>query len=158
MTAGSAPTADALAANRLLQGLLDAGFLQYTPPSGGGQPDALLLGQAERYVLVSGASVKVADNVFLFPLLRALARGANVPGVLASAATGDLAEDVRAAVVGPVLADRALRDALSTVDDLESFAGLAAVVLALEDVDAGRVGHYGVGQGAQALLPPPVPN
>ncbi|MBI2710188.1 MAG: copper transporter [Actinobacteria bacterium] len=155
-TVAPAPGGDAVAANGFLQGLIDAGFVQYTPPSGGGQPDALLLSPSERYVFVSGANVKLADNVFLLPLLRALARGATVPGVLGSAATGDLPEDVRPAVVGPVLADRSLRDAVSTVDDLESFAGLAAVVLALEDVDAGRVGHYGVGKGAQALLPPPV--
>ena len=42
---------------------------------------------------------------------------------------------------------------LSTVDNLESFMGEAASVLAVEDLAVPRVGHYGVGPGADRLLP-----
>ena len=51
--------------------------------------------------------------------------------------------------------DRRLRERLSTVDDAQVFAGWAATVLALDDLSRGRVGHYGVGDGAQRLLPAP---
>ena len=43
---------------------------------------------------------------------------------------------------------------VSTVDNLESPMGQAAVVLALEELGSARVGHFGVGPGAQRLLPP----
>ena len=42
---------------------------------------------------------------------------------------------------------------LSTVDDLESSMGEAATVLALDDLGVARTGHFGVGPGAQRLLP-----
>jgi len=44
---------------------------------------------------------------------------------------------------------------LSTVDNLESAMGQTAVVLALEDLGVPRFGHYGVGPGAQRVLPAP---
>ena len=47
----------------------------------------------------------------------------------------------------------AIDDAVSTVDDLEDFRGRAATVLALADLGAGRVGHYGLGPGADRLVP-----
>ena len=49
--------------------------------------------------------------------------------------------------------DAALNSHLSTVDDLESPMGQAASVLALDDLGFGRTGHFGVGPGAQRLLP-----
>ena len=52
--------------------------------------------------------------------------------------------------------DENLRDRVSTVDDLETFAGWASVVLALEQLAFGQTGHYGVGDGADRLLPAPV--
>ena len=44
---------------------------------------------------------------------------------------------------------------VSTVDDLESFMGQTASVLALVDLGVAKVGHYGVGPAAQRLLPAP---
>jgi hypothetical protein len=49
--------------------------------------------------------------------------------------------------------DNKLRKAVSTVDNAEAFDGWAAVVLALDAQRQGRVGHYGVGDGAESLLP-----
>ena len=43
------------------------------------------------------------------------------------------------------------------MDDLELFEGRAAVVLAVEDLARGVVGHYGLGEDAQRLLPAPPP-
>ena len=55
----------------------------------------------------------------------------------------------------PVAAIRgeALAGAISTVDSIDTLAGQAAVPLALAQRVAGAVGHYGVGDGADALLP-----
>lgn len=44
-------------------------------------------------------------------------------------------------------------DRLSTVDDLEEAVGRVALVLAVAEQSEGRVGHYGIGVGAQAPLP-----
>jgi hypothetical protein len=59
----------------------------------------------------------------------------------------------RTVFVGPLRADGSLAPKLSTVDNLESPIGQAAVVLALADLDVPRTGNYGVGPGAQRLLP-----
>jgi hypothetical protein len=55
--------------------------------------------------------------------------------------------------VGPLRADGSISAKLSTVDDLESPMGQAAAVLALADLSEARAGHFGVGPGAQRLLP-----
>jgi hypothetical protein len=47
-----------------------------------------------------------------------------------------------------------LRDKVSTVDHVGDFAGVSALVLALAGLPEGQVGHYGVDDGADALLPP----
>jgi hypothetical protein len=56
--------------------------------------------------------------------------------------------------VGLLRADENVRSNLSTVDDLETFAGRVAVVLALEQLGSGQFGHYGVGDGSDSLVPP----
>jgi len=138
----------------LLQGLIDGGFLDYTPaPGGGASAQDLLTEQGYRYVVVSGPEPDLPDTAFLRPLLRALSSDRPAPVVVASAATGGDAEKVRGAVVSPLLEDDTLAGRISTVDDLEQFSGVAAVVLALEDLAEGRRGHYGVGDGASSLLP-----
>ena len=71
------------------------------------------------------------------------------------ATDGLTADETRTVFVGPIRDDDALSDRVSTVDDLESFAGWAGVVLALEDLASGQLGHYGVGDGADRLLPAP---
>jgi hypothetical protein len=55
--------------------------------------------------------------------------------------------------VGLLRNDSALGAHVSTVDDLDSPMGQAAAVLALDDLGIGRTGHFGVGPGAQRLLP-----
>ena len=53
--------------------------------------------------------------------------------------------------------DGQLAARVATVDNLESFIGQAAAVIALADVGDGRVGQYGVGPGSDRLLPAPPP-
>lgn len=138
----------------LLTDLRDGGWLSYQPPVGGSTDDTLLTTGGYRYVVVSGPAPAVPDSGFLDPLLRDLAAAGPTPLVVASAAIGDEAESTRTAVVGPVRKDDTMRKNLSSVDDLERFEGQAAVVLALEQLNAVH-GHYGIGGGATSLLPPP---
>lgn len=61
--------------------------------------------------------------------------------------------DRRTGFVGPLRSGRLARDRLSTIDSLDTAAGLAALVLAVEDAGELRLGHYGVAPGASHLLP-----
>ncbi len=55
----------------------------------------------------------------------------------------------RTTFVGPIRDGELTRDRVSTVDDLDTAAGLAALVLAMEDLAVPIVGHYGIAPGAQ---------
>ena len=59
----------------------------------------------------------------------------------------------RDAVLAPVRNDDSLATQVATVDNLEAVEGAIATVLALGDLTIGVVGHYGVGSGADRLLP-----
>ena len=89
----------------------------------------------------------------LEPLLERLTRATDTPvvGVLGSAMAGD--GGVSDAVI-VVRGDERLRELVSTVDALEGFEGLAAMVLALAEAGDGVVGHYGLDESASRLLPP----
>jgi len=154
----------------LLQRLVDAGFLDYEPPAAG-VPEAALFepGAGLRMLAVSGEGAVVPDADLLVPILSQVSSSATTgePGPVAVAAQrgpafdaapadGDDPAAARVAFVGPIRDDDELRARVSTVDDLESYAGLVAAVLALEHGAFGQYGHYGVGEGAQSLLPPPV--
>lgn len=137
----------------LVRNLVEAGFLDYEPARNGAELDDLLEDEGYRYVVVSGPEPELDDADFVQPLLRAVAEDRPAPVVLASAAAGDDPEAVRSAVVGPVRDDAQLAERVTTVDNLESFPGVAAVILALQDLGRDRRGHYGVGEGATAQLP-----
>lgn len=138
----------------LLTDLRAGGWVDFRPPTNGSPADLLLTTTGYRYVMVSGPGAAVPDGEFLLPMLADLGATEPAPVVLASAAVGNDAEATRLLTVGPVRAAGPLNKNVSTVDDLESFDGEAAVVLALEDLAVVH-GHYGVGKGATSLLPPP---
>jgi hypothetical protein len=96
----------------------------------------------------------VPDQDFIRPVVVDLAGSQPAPVVVASAGVGDHPERTRLATVGPIRALDPVNKNVSTVDNLESFDGDAAVVLALDDLNEIH-GHYGVGDGASSLLPPP---
>lgn len=58
-----------------------------------------------------------------------------------------------AAVLVAVRGDRAAGQGVSTVDDGELVAGQVATVWALQEQRTGATGRYGIGEGAQAVLP-----
>jgi len=93
-------------------------------------------------------------------LTAAFARAAvNVKLPTAVAAIYDAGSDqakapVRGAALAAILDDNVLSHAVSTVDDLDQIQGQIAVVLTLEVIGGGNIGHYGYGNGASAPLPP----
>ena len=152
------PPADAALVD-LLEGLADDGFVRLDDRP---DPDERTL-EGVRIVVVSGTGATLADDAFVYPLLGRLVGESESTLVAAEswapppeAADGTPAADPgRGVFVGRVRDEAPLRDRVSTVDDLELFVGRAAVVLALRDSPDGTAGHYGVGDGADALLPTP---
>ena len=151
----------------LLTALRAAEFLELDPPQEPPAGFAVVPEAGLRVVVISGPGAVVSDAEVLEPLLDELTEDAvpQVGGPVVVAAQrgpdegAEATEDFdpaaeRVSFVGPLRTTDGLRERLSTVDDLERFTGLLAVVLALEHGAAGQYGHHGVGEGAQSLLPP----
>ena len=143
-----------------LAALQNAGFLTYEGPQPGPSTTAslpLTLSQLPlantRYLVVSGAGADVGDDVVALPLVQAYAQASG--RVVAAESVVD-SEGGRSVFVGLLRGDVA-SGRLSTVDNLESPMGQTAAVLALEDLGVPRYGHYGVGPGAQRILPAQTP-
>ena len=168
-TVGATPAADELRQQALarliadpasLAALVSSGFLAYEPPPSIDGDDATStstpsgLGNVPvggtRYVVVSGAGAEVGDDILALPLAQALAAGG---GQAVAAEAGQDTDGGRGVFVGLLRSDATVNGKVSTVDNLESPMGQAAVVLALEEMGSARVGHFGVGPGAQRLLP-----
>jgi hypothetical protein len=144
-----------------LAALQSAGFLTYEGPSppASTTTSSVPLALASlplpntRYLVVSGAGAEVGDDVVAVPLTQAYAQAsARVVAVESGVDT----DGGRAVFVGLLRGD-VLSSRLSTVDNIESPMGQTAAVLALEDLGVPRYGHYGVGPGAQRILPQPTP-
>lgn len=149
---------DELPAPTVIRGLVEAGFLTWEPTDGGPVAADLLAGGDYRYVVVTGAEPEVADADLLLPVIEAMAAEGPAPVVLGSAVTGDdpeVREAVRERPVAAIRDDDVLRARVSTVDDLEVFAGVAAVIGAVGDLAEPGRGHYGLGEDRDSLLPPP---
>jgi hypothetical protein len=142
----------------LITALRASGFLDFEPAPGSGADTPLLPAGGARYVIVSDGKVVVENEHLLIPMLRAMTAEGVAPVVAAEGTTDPTAGAVdRVQFVGTLRGDKEMNERLSTVDDAESFAGWAATVLAIEDLAREQVGHYGIGQGATRLLPPPLP-
>lgn len=140
----------------VLAALTQAGFLGYEAPAADGPlstsvpPIGSIPLPGTRYVVVSGAGAQVADDLVAAPFSQALARS---PGRLVAAEAGVDTPGGRGVFVGFLRGDTGVGTRLSTVDNLESPMGQAAAVLALRDLGAPRFGHFGVGPGAERLVP-----
>ncbi|HVF14271.1 MAG TPA: copper transporter [Acidimicrobiales bacterium] len=148
-----------------LAAMVSAGFLGYEPPPEAASPSATDAAGAApapapgmgvipvagtRFVVVSGAGAEVGDDLLAIPLAQVLATGGG-PAVAAEA--GQDTDGGRGVFVGLLRSDATANGKVSTVDNLESPMGQAAVILALAELGESRVGHFGVGPGAQRLLP-----
>ncbi|MEA2902051.1 MAG: hypothetical protein QOH36_1938 [Actinomycetota bacterium] len=135
-----------------LAAMVSAGFLGYDPPPEGDAGPGLgtVPASGTRFVVVSGAGAEVGDAILAVPLAQALATGG---GRAVAAEAGQDTDGGRAVFVGLLRDDATANGKVSTVDNLESPMGQAAAILALEELGELRVGHFGVGPGAQRLLP-----
>jgi hypothetical protein len=90
------------------------------------------------------------------PLVRALA-GSSGPTRVVAVESGKPAEgqdpEIRAEFIGPLRGISDVNNRVSTVNNIEDWRGRVATVLAVSDLAIGRVGHYGVGSGADRLSP-----
>lgn len=144
----------------LVARLEEAGFLDYEALPGAGDSRVLLPGAAARYVVMSGTQPDAGSQLFASALLDEVVADGAAPVVAAqgevdlTTPNGPAPEDARrTSFVGPLREGEVTRDRLSTVDDIDTAAGLAALVLAVEDLAELRTGHYGVAPGAARLLP-----
>lgn len=158
--APAAPAVPAPGEPPLVARLKEAGFIEYETLSGAGDSQVLLPGAATRYLVVSGTQPDAGPQLFATALLDEVVAGGAAPVVAAqgeidlSTPEGPAPEDARrTSFVGPLRDGEMTSERLSTVDDLDTAAGLAALVLALEDLAELRTGHYGVAPGAARLLP-----
>lgn len=147
----------------IVAALREAGFLDHQRPEGDGDGPVLPPVAGARYVLVSSLPPDDGGQLFAQALAEQLTVDRVAPLVAAQAEAEIAAPDseslseseARTTFVGALRSGDDVAARLSTVDDLDHAAGLAALVLALRDVGEERVGHYGVATGADRLLPAP---
>ncbi len=147
-------------AGEVLAELRAAGFVDYEPPEGraGGISDLAMTGAT--VVLVSDGGVTLGYEEWVRPLVEDLTAdrdGDGKPDVPLLAVEALAAEEVgesEAEFTQALRADDTLSARLSTVNNVDRFAGRLAAVLAIQDLAEGRVGHYG--RGAQRLIPAPL--
>jgi|SRR5687767_1969527 len=111
-----------------------------------------------RFVVVGGDKADVDNEVLAGPLAAELAERAPTRVLAVESGRDATATEParRALFVGPLRGDDDTSSRLSTVDNVESYRGRIAAVLALADLGGqGKVGHYGVGPRAGRMVPEP---
>jgi Copper transport outer membrane protein, MctB len=149
----------------LIGELQRAGFIDYQTLDRAAESDGVLLpGEGVRYVVVSALPDGAGPQGFAAALVTDLAGSAPVPVLAAQGAVdlpgaeADIEEGAeRSTFVGPIRDEQRTSERISTLDHLDTPAGLAALVLAVEDLGVPVIGHYGIAPAAARLLPAPVP-
>ena len=134
----------------LLDRMVEAGFLKVDSEGDGAPALDELAGVGPRVLLVTSSDVP--DN--LGSLIGPLATRASSAGLATVAAEAYVSKSdgpKRGEVLLTALDDA--RDRVAVVDDLEAPEGRVAAILGLGEVAAGRVGHFGYGNGADGVLP-----
>lgn len=134
----------------LLGHLREAGFVLYDAPDGANVDLSAIPKAGMRVVVVSAADANLSNAAVTTPFTALLV---DQPGVSVVAADATPVGSDDPAFAAMVRADGDLRRRVSTVDDVSEGYGQLALVLAVEDLAGGAVGHYGV--AADQLLPPP---
>lgn len=127
----------------LLRDLQEAEFLEVEVSDG----DQLVTNAAD-FMIVGGAADNPPFPVGSYALPLGTSLGLDTVPVVAaesSESTWQLVESVRD--------DQEASSVLTTVDHAESISGRIAFVLGLEGSEDGVIGHYGIGAGAQAIIP-----
>jgi hypothetical protein len=112
--------------------------------------------RAIEVVALGGLTPDVDATVIFRPLLEAMASEGRPMALAADVELDHPLGDGEEAygVVAAVRGDGRIRDQVSTVDHASDFAGVSALVLGLAAVVDGQVGHFGVDDGSDSLLPP----
>lgn len=138
--------------------LRDRGFLEIEQAADAAVDPRALVTAGTRFVVVSDAEPDVPNEELAGPLVSELGEQAALR-VLAVEPGRDATEKEparRAVFVGPLRSDDETNGRVSTVDNLESYRGRIAAVLALADLGVGKIGHYGIGPHASRMVPEPV--
>jgi hypothetical protein len=138
----------------LLTALADAGFISFEPVGNQGDnfSPATFGGGEARVLLIDGTNGQVSANEVVGPLGTALAanRFRLVAGEVFAEKDGG---PKRGAMLAPIRNSDELKQAVSTVDDVDQLEGRVASVLALADLSRNVVGQYGYGAGATKSAP-----
>ena len=138
----------------IITALLESGYLAIDRPAEA--PEAILEVEGYRYVLVTDEDLDpqhheaplrlVTDDEVSLPLV-----------VVAPSPDADPEdqEDPQGGLVGLIREDSDLEDRVATVDGIDTFSGLIAMMLVLEDVHVSPPGHYGQADGAVSVVPTP---
>lgn len=136
----------------ILTALLEGGYLRFTPAEGVEDDATLLESPIYRYVFVGSPEPDELDNDLMLDLLPPSAANAIGAVVVVDTPT-EVDEGSVPTVVAEVIADADRTTLYTTVDNVDSFTGLTAMLLAVRDVGVAEPGHYGQAAGASAVLP-----
>lgn len=141
----------------VLRVLLERDYVDFVEPPDLDRDDAEVLTQTgHRYVFVGGADLTDEQNELLLGLLPDTEADGRLAATVTSptqrVAEGE--EPPSPTIVARVRTDEARRALYSTVDELDTFAGLVAIVQTLVQMDVAAPDHFGQGEGATAVLPP----
>ena len=144
----------------LLVRLREAGFLDYQTMEDSEDDIVHLPSSGLRVVVVTSEAADLTSEQLLGPVLADLAADAPVPVVVTEMPVvpdDDPATEEAEPLVSRIRDDDDLSERISTVDDLDRVSGRIATVLALDDAAPSGpiVGHYGLRDDADRLLPAP---
>lgn len=144
----------------LLRPLREAGFVDYQLPEGADGDVVQLPSSGLRVAVVTGHGADLTGDQLFLPMLESLAAEAPVPVVVAETPAvpdDDPETEEPEPLVAMIRDDGDLRDRISTVDDLDRVSGRIATILALDDAapSSPGIGHYGLRDDADRLLPEP---
>ncbi len=151
LTAALGAAADPAAARGVLTALVDAGFLSVDAQDDGAPRLDGLAGASPRVLLLTGTDA--SDRVT--PAAAQMvdrASAAGLPTVAAEAFVRRSDGPARGQGFSRTMEDD-VRDRIVLVDDAELPQGRVAAILALVEVAAGRIGHFGYGADADGILP-----
>jgi hypothetical protein len=142
---------DPQAGTAVVDGLVDGGFLSLDGQADGTPPLAALAGRAPRVLVLTTSDVSST----LAPVVAQLATRAAAAGLptVAAESYADRSDGPERGEAISRSLDESAREHVGLVDDAELPEGRVAAVLALVEVAAGRIDHFGYGSGADGALP-----
>jgi hypothetical protein len=139
----------------IVSSLLAREYVELQPGPGADADAPILEEPGYRYVFLGAPDLEAAQNEALVRLLGEGSDDPALPGPVVTATQADPVgeEQAEPTVVALVRASDQLAETYNTVDDLDWFAGLVATVFTIEQLGTVPPAHYGVADGADAVLP-----